>query len=173
MMDWILTFQEAIATALSAVQSQKAEVFILIFFFFFSSSYSFNFSDCVFLSSFFFLLSILLEARFNRQQGEACFWLHCIGFSSRESLQQILRRLQLARLFLLLSKLQSISQFLTKNSSFSDPDWTSINLGIVVCIECSGIHRSLGVHISKVRSLPLDEWPPELIRVIFFSNLPR
>jgi Arf-GAP/SH3 domain/ANK repeat/PH domain-containing protein len=35
-------------------------------------------------------------------------------------------------------------------------DWVSINLGIVICIECSGIHRSLGTHISKVRSLTLD-----------------
>eukprot|EP00002_Diphylleia_rotans_P021723 TRINITY_DN4236_c0_g1_i2.p1 TRINITY_DN4236_c0_g1~~TRINITY_DN4236_c0_g1_i2.p1 ORF type:complete len:982 (+),score=173.60 TRINITY_DN4236_c0_g1_i2:43-2988(+) len=38
----------------------------------------------------------------------------------------------------------------------SDPDWVSINLGCLVCIECSGIHRSLGVHVSKVRSLLLD-----------------
>ena len=35
-------------------------------------------------------------------------------------------------------------------------EWVSINLGIVVCIECSGIHRSLGTHISKIRSLTLD-----------------
>lgn len=34
--------------------------------------------------------------------------------------------------------------------SASDPDWASLNLGILVCIECSGIHRNLGVHISKV-----------------------
>eukprot|EP00571_Detonula_confervacea_P016988 CAMPEP_0172304842 /NCGR_PEP_ID=MMETSP1058-20130122/6213_1 /TAXON_ID=83371 /ORGANISM="Detonula confervacea, Strain CCMP 353" /LENGTH=989 /DNA_ID=CAMNT_0013016231 /DNA_START=74 /DNA_END=3043 /DNA_ORIENTATION=+ len=37
-----------------------------------------------------------------------------------------------------------------------DPDWASLNLGVVVCIECSGVHRSLGVHVSKVRSLRLD-----------------
>lgn len=35
-------------------------------------------------------------------------------------------------------------------------EWVSINLAIVVCIECSGIHRSLGTHISKMRSLTLD-----------------
>jgi Arf-GAP/SH3 domain/ANK repeat/PH domain-containing protein len=35
-------------------------------------------------------------------------------------------------------------------------EWVSINLGIILCIECSGIHRSLGTHISKVRSLTLD-----------------
>uniref|UniRef100_A0A8C9SK24 Arf-GAP with coiled-coil, ANK repeat and PH domain-containing protein n=1 Tax=Scleropages formosus TaxID=113540 RepID=A0A8C9SK24_SCLFO len=46
------------------------------------------------------------------------------------------------------------------------PDWASINLGITLCIVCSGIHRSLGVHFSKVRSLTLDSWEPELIRLM-------
>lgn len=40
--------------------------------------------------------------------------------------------------------------------SSSKVEWVSINLGIVLCIECSGIHRSLGTHISKIRSLTLD-----------------
>ncbi|KAH9323365.1 hypothetical protein KI387_018004, partial [Taxus chinensis] len=31
-----------------------------------------------------------------------------------------------------------------------EPDWASLNLGILLCIECSGVHRNLGVHISKV-----------------------
>jgi hypothetical protein len=38
----------------------------------------------------------------------------------------------------------------------ADPDWASLNLGILLCIECSGVHRQLGVHISKVRSTTLD-----------------
>ncbi|ONM56276.1 Discolored-paralog3 [Zea mays] len=38
----------------------------------------------------------------------------------------------------------------------SEPDWASLNLGILLCIECSGVHRNMGVHISKVRSLTLD-----------------
>uniref|UniRef100_A0A8C3FWR7 Arf-GAP with SH3 domain, ANK repeat and PH domain-containing protein 3 n=1 Tax=Chrysemys picta bellii TaxID=8478 RepID=A0A8C3FWR7_CHRPI len=37
-----------------------------------------------------------------------------------------------------------------------DPTWLSINLGILTCIECSGIHRELGVHYSRIQSLTLD-----------------
>uniref|UniRef100_A0A8C7NU43 Arf-GAP with coiled-coil, ANK repeat and PH domain-containing protein n=1 Tax=Oncorhynchus mykiss TaxID=8022 RepID=A0A8C7NU43_ONCMY len=48
----------------------------------------------------------------------------------------------------------------------ADPHWASINLGILLCIECSGIHRSLGVHCSKVRSLMLDSWEPELLKLM-------
>ncbi|KAK1126347.1 hypothetical protein K0M31_004974 [Melipona bicolor] len=40
----------------------------------------------------------------------------------------------------------------------ANPDWASLNLGVLMCIECSGIHRNLGSHISKVRSLDLDDW---------------
>jgi len=46
-----------------------------------------------------------------------------------------------------------------------DPDWASLNLGVIVCIECSGVHRQLGVHVSKVRSLTLDVkvWEPSVL----------
>lgn len=44
------------------------------------------------------------------------------------------------------------------------PRWVSWNLGIFVCIRCSGIHRSLGVHISKVKSVNLDTWTPDQIK---------
>ncbi|KAJ4772219.1 hypothetical protein LUZ62_020188 [Rhynchospora pubera] len=46
--------------------------------------------------------------------------------------------------------------------SAPEPDWASLNLSILMCIECSGVHRNLGVHISKVRSLRLDVkvWEP-------------
>jgi len=43
------------------------------------------------------------------------------------------------------------------------PRWASTNLGIFMCIRCSGIHRSLGVHISKVKSVSLDKWSPEQV----------
>nr|XP_057935572.1 BAR_ACAPs and ArfGap_ACAP domain-containing protein [Doryrhamphus excisus] len=47
-----------------------------------------------------------------------------------------------------------------------DPRWASVNLGVTVCIECSGIHRSLGVHLSKVRSLTLDSWEAEQLKLL-------
>ena len=52
--------------------------------------------------------------------------------------------------------------------SESKVDWCSINLGVLLCIECSGIHRSLGTHISKVRSLILDTsvFTPDLIEIL-------
>uniref|UniRef100_A0A672LM72 Arf-GAP with GTPase, ANK repeat and PH domain-containing protein 3 n=1 Tax=Sinocyclocheilus grahami TaxID=75366 RepID=A0A672LM72_SINGR len=43
-----------------------------------------------------------------------------------------------------------------------NPDWASLNLGALICIECSGMHRNLGTHLSRVRSLDLDDWPVEL-----------
>ncbi|NXA21108.1 ASAP1 protein, partial [Ibidorhyncha struthersii] len=41
--------------------------------------------------------------------------------------------------------------------SAPDPTWLSINLGILICIECSGIHREMGVHLSRIQSLSLDK----------------
>uniref|UniRef100_A0A8C8GLX8 ArfGAP with SH3 domain, ankyrin repeat and PH domain 1b n=1 Tax=Oncorhynchus tshawytscha TaxID=74940 RepID=A0A8C8GLX8_ONCTS len=39
----------------------------------------------------------------------------------------------------------------------TDPKWLSTNLGILTCIECSGIHREMGVHISRIQSMELDK----------------
>ncbi|KAM3724553.1 Centaurin-gamma-1A [Dirofilaria immitis] len=68
------------------------------------------------------------------------------------------------------AEVQALRQILG-NDSCADcgapkPDWASLNLGTLICIECSGIHRNLGSHISKVRSLDLDDWPIEYLSVM-------
>ncbi|PVH65775.1 hypothetical protein PAHAL_1G075000 [Panicum hallii] len=42
--------------------------------------------------------------------------------------------------------------------SAPDPKWASANIGVFICVKCSGVHRSLGTHISKVLSATLDKW---------------
>eukprot|EP00438_Fugacium_kawagutii_P015168 Skav227593 [mRNA] locus=scaffold1141:231131:232228:+ [translate_table: standard] len=41
------------------------------------------------------------------------------------------------------------------------PEWASVNQGVTICIQCAGCHRSLGAHVSKVKSLTLDQWKQE------------
>lgn len=64
------------------------------------------------------------------------------------------------------------------------PRWASWNLGVFICIRCAGIHRNLGVHISRVKSVNLDQWTPEQIqcmqdmgntkaRLLYEANLPE
>ncbi|KAJ7151725.1 hypothetical protein C8R46DRAFT_1166560 [Mycena filopes] len=48
----------------------------------------------------------------------------------------------------------------------NDPRWASWNLGVFLCIRCSGIHRGMGTHISKVKSVDLDVWTPEQMQSI-------
>jgi hypothetical protein len=43
------------------------------------------------------------------------------------------------------------------------PDWASIGFAVLICLECAGQHRALGVHISLVRSLSMDTWTANYI----------
>lgn len=48
-----------------------------------------------------------------------------------------------------------------------NPKWASINLGCLMCIQCAGVHRSLGVHISKLQSIVLDtKWTEDKLKNI-------
>ncbi|MXQ80127.1 hypothetical protein E5288_WYG013539 [Bos mutus] len=73
---------------------------------------------------------------------------------------------------------------LPRNEGRDGPRWASWNIGVFICIRCAGIHRNLGVHISRVKSVNLDQWTPEQIqcmqdmgntkaRLLYEANLPE
>jgi len=47
-----------------------------------------------------------------------------------------------------------------------NPRWASTNLGVFICIKCAGIHRSIGTHVTKVKSISLDSWEESQIAVM-------
>lgn len=60
-----------------------------------------------------------------------------------------------------LSLLKSVNgNFRCVDCGDRNPQWAAVSYGALLCLQCSGRHRSLGVHVSCVRSLSMDDWSP-------------
>ncbi|WPK25745.1 hypothetical protein PUMCH_003072 [Australozyma saopauloensis] len=81
------------------------------------------------------------------------------GFATKEEVNAIFSRLR-----------QSHANQVCFDCANKNPTWTSIPFGILLCMECSAVHRNLGVHISFVKSLNLDQWQRIQLRHFKFGG---
>ncbi len=63
-----------------------------------------------------------------------------------------------------------INNNICSDCSSSSPTWISVNWLSLICIDCSSVHRSLGVQVSKIRSLRLDNLDPDYLDLIEFMG---
>ena len=62
--------------------------------------------------------------------------------------------------------INNLRAFAEQNIKILSPGvlWASINLGVFLCIKCAGVHRSMGVRTSFVRSITMDDWSDEQVQ---------
>ncbi|CEG42948.1 arf-gap with coiled-ank repeat and ph domain-containing protein 2-like isoform x1 [Plasmopara halstedii] len=103
---------------------------------------------------------LILQATSTRDMNE---WIEAARRSTESALEKQCHRKEVHP-----EQQSVIDELIEANPCCADcgqepAEWVSINIGCLLCIECSGIHRSLGVHESKVRSLTLDSWDMSLL----------
>ena len=73
--------------------------------------------------------------------------------------------------FLFLQRIQGLKgNDVCFDCSTMDPDWASVTHGTLVCLTCAGRHRTLGVHVSRIKSLTMDAGEPVHVAVMLLSG---
>ena len=114
------------------------------------------------------LLSRLSRSSVASVDGDDCASVHTASTNARLARKRSLQRQQRAATQLEALLADPGNSMCADCSMTTNLTWASINLGIFLCIDCAGVHRGLGTHISKVRSLELDtrEWSESQISLM-------
>lgn len=63
-----------------------------------------------------------------------------------------------------LSKREDLKNKVCVDCSNPNPQWASLSFAVFICLQCAGVHRGFGVHISFVRSISMDTWQDEQVK---------